>query len=177
LQDGYQSLERIAGLLRLGIECLRLPAAFFGFGSILVHRQTRVPNSTQVPGDLGEFRTELASSEARPVLKSAGASISNMSRLPDRASPVSVPFSHDEIVLRSRGDALPIRPFLNDQVLDPETVESMSKALAEACKALRLSEREDPAVRLLAMRIIECARDGVRDIGQLKDAALKDFPH
>jgi hypothetical protein len=56
-------------------------------------------------------------------------------------------------------------------------VESMSRALAEACKALRLSEREDPAMRLLAMRIIERARGGARDVGQLKDAALKDFPH
>jgi urease gamma subunit len=50
-------------------------------------------------------------------------------------------------------------------------------AALEACKALRLSEREDPAVRLLAMRIIERARGGARDVGQLKDAALKDFPH
>jgi hypothetical protein len=75
------------------------------------------------------------------------------------------------------GAALPIRAFLNDQAFDPDTVESMSRALAEACKALRLSEREDPAVRLLAMRIIERARGGARDVGQLKDAALKDFPH
>ena len=46
-------------------------------------------------------------------------------------------------------------------------------ALAEACQALRLTEKEDAAVRLLAMRIIDRAHDGTQDAGLLRDAALR----
>ena len=68
---------------------------------------------------------------------------------------------------------MPIGPFLNGQAFDPETIETMSAALAEACQALRLMEKEDAAVRLLALRIIDRAQNGIHDAGLLKDAALR----
>ena len=70
---------------------------------------------------------------------------------------------------------MPIRPFLDGQAFDPETIEAMSAALAEACRALRLTEKEDAVVRLLALRIIDRARDGTHDAGMLTDAALRDL--
>jgi hypothetical protein len=71
--------------------------------------------------------------------------------------------------------AVPIAPFLNGQAFDPETIETMSAALAEACQALRLMEKDDAAVQLLALRIIDRARDGIHDTRVLKDAALRGF--
>jgi hypothetical protein len=58
---------------------------------------------------------------------------------------------------RGAGAAVPISPFLDGAAFDPETIETMSAALSEACQALRLIEKEDAAVRLLAMRIIDRA--------------------
>ncbi len=51
----------------------------------------------------------------------------------------------------------------------------MSRALADACQALGLRDKQDAATQLLAMRIIELARDGISDPELLKAAALKGF--
>jgi hypothetical protein len=76
----------------------------------------------------------------------------------------------------SRGvPLLPIRPFLEGEVFDPDLIEVMSRALVAACQALRLRVMHDAATRLLAMRIIEQAREGVHDTDLLKAAALKGF--
>jgi hypothetical protein len=40
-----------------------------------------------------------------------------------------------------------------------------------------LKNKEDAAVRLLAMRIIDMAKEGIHDSELLKAAALKDFSH
>ena len=68
---------------------------------------------------------------------------------------------------------MPIRPFLEGEFFDPELIEVMGQALADACKALGLKDRENAAVRLLAMRIIKEAREGVHDRELLKVAAIK----
>jgi urease gamma subunit len=68
---------------------------------------------------------------------------------------------------------MPIRPYLEGKFFDPELIETMSHALADACTTLGLKDREDAAVRLLAMRIIKQARDGVHDRALLKAAALE----
>jgi hypothetical protein len=71
---------------------------------------------------------------------------------------------------------VPITPFLDGEAaFDPETIEIMSKALIAACQALGLKEKDDAANRLLAMRIIDMARDGVRDPILLTAAATKGF--
>lgn len=68
-----------------------------------------------------------------------------------------------------------IRPFLDGQRFEPELIETMSEALADACTTLGSKDKEDAAVRLLAGRIIEQARAGVHDRALLKAAAIKGF--
>ena len=70
---------------------------------------------------------------------------------------------------------MPITAFLQGEAFDPETIQAMSIALTEACKALGLNMKDDAATRLLAMRIIEQAREGIHDPVLLKAAALKGF--
>lgn len=72
---------------------------------------------------------------------------------------------------------MPIRPFLEGDVFEQELIDAMSKALAEACGELGLKDKEDVAVRLLALRIIDAARDGIHDPPLLKAAALKGLGH
>jgi hypothetical protein len=71
------------------------------------------------------------------------------------------------------GVAVPIRPFLEGDVFEQELIDTMSGALADACHELGLKDREDAAVRLLALRIINKARQGIHDRGLLKAAALE----
>jgi hypothetical protein len=68
---------------------------------------------------------------------------------------------------------VPIRPFLDGEVFEQEHIDIMSKALADACQELGLNDKEDAAVRFLAKRIIDCARDGIHDPELLKAAAIK----
>ncbi len=68
---------------------------------------------------------------------------------------------------------MPIRPFLDGETFESELIDTMSAALAGACKTLGLKDKEDAAVRLLAIRIIGAARAGVRDGARLEAAALE----
>jgi hypothetical protein len=70
---------------------------------------------------------------------------------------------------------MPIRPFLEGQFFEQELIETMSLALADACVALGLKDKNDAAVRLLAMRIIKEAQEGIHDRALLKAAAMKDL--
>jgi len=68
---------------------------------------------------------------------------------------------------------MPIRPFLQGEIFDPELVATMSHALVDACKMLGILARlRDPAVEVLAMRIVKQARSGVRDRKLLTAAAV-----
>jgi hypothetical protein len=69
----------------------------------------------------------------------------------------------------------PIRQFLEAEAFDPESPQQMSAALADACRALGLKLKDDPATRLIAKRIIKRAREGERNPERLRAAALKDF--
>lgn len=73
------------------------------------------------------------------------------------------------------GLAVPIRPFLDGEAFNPEAIESMGRALADACLALGLKDREDAITKILAMRIIDLAREGAHEPEVLKAAALKGF--
>jgi hypothetical protein len=72
---------------------------------------------------------------------------------------------------------MPIRPFLDGEFFDPELIDTMSHALADACTTLGLKDKEDAAVRLIATRIIKEARAGVHDPALLKAAAIKGLGH
>jgi hypothetical protein len=69
--------------------------------------------------------------------------------------------------------AVPIRPFLEGEFFDSELIETMSQALADACMTLGLKDKDDAAVRLLALRNIASAREGIHDRESLKAAALE----
>jgi hypothetical protein len=68
---------------------------------------------------------------------------------------------------------MPIRAFLDGHSFDPETIETMNKALTEASRTLRLRPKDAALIRLLARRIVDLARDGIHDPELLKAAALK----
>jgi hypothetical protein len=68
--------------------------------------------------------------------------------------------------------AVPIRPFLDGECFEQELIDTMSQALADACTALGLKNKDDPAVRFLAKRIVDEARAGVHDRSLLKAAAI-----
>ena len=59
---------------------------------------------------------------------------------------------------------MPITALLQHQPFDPETIEAMSGAFTDACKALGLAQdRTDPITELVARHIIELARRGIRN--------------
>jgi hypothetical protein len=68
---------------------------------------------------------------------------------------------------------MPIRKFLDGDAFDPEAIQSMAEALTGACRALGLADRDDPATRLVAIKIIELARQGERDPKLLEAGAVK----
>jgi len=70
---------------------------------------------------------------------------------------------------------MPICPFLDGEVFDQDLIDTMSRALAEACRELGLQDKEDAAVRLLAKRIIDRAHEGIHDRALLKAAAMEGW--
>ena len=67
---------------------------------------------------------------------------------------------------------MPIRTFVEGAVFEQELIDTMSAALADVCRELGLNDKEDTAVRLLALRIINKAQQGIHDRELLKAAAL-----
>jgi hypothetical protein len=70
---------------------------------------------------------------------------------------------------------MPIRSFLADQAFDPETIQLMSDAFTSVCATLGLVERDDPATRLVAERIIEHAQRGVQTRAELYTIVVGEF--
>jgi hypothetical protein len=68
---------------------------------------------------------------------------------------------------------MPMQKFLDGEAFDPETIQSMGEALTGACSALGLVDRDDPATRLVATKIIALARAGERDAKRLEGGALR----
>lgn len=66
-----------------------------------------------------------------------------------------------------------IGPYGGGGVFEPEIIDSMAAALAGACEALGLKNKENVLVRLLAERIIDEARQGIHRQEGLKAAALR----
>jgi hypothetical protein len=67
---------------------------------------------------------------------------------------------------------MPIQEFLDGHAFDPEAIHSMGEALTGACRALGLVDRDDPATRLVAVKIVELARQGERDPKRLEAGVL-----
>lgn len=76
---------------------------------------------------------------------------------------------------RRRGYAVQFVGMLRTLSLSPEDVEKLSVAYEDALRALQLSSRTDPITTVIAQRIIEAAKTGVRDSAELCALAIKDL--
>ena len=71
---------------------------------------------------------------------------------------------------------MPIRPFLDGQSsFDSETIQNMSRALADALTALGLVGKPDDLTVLVAKKIVELAKAGEHDPKRLTAAVLQSL--
>ena len=70
---------------------------------------------------------------------------------------------------------MPITPYLNGRQFDRETKRVMGLAFEITRAALKLEDRTDPIVALIANRIIEIAKSGIRDPNLLCERVLADL--
>jgi hypothetical protein len=71
---------------------------------------------------------------------------------------------------------MPINRLLKDSKLEPEKVERLNRAYSYALRKLRLVDRNDPIVDIIAEKIIEVgAASGARDAHQIADAAIEQL--
>ena len=69
----------------------------------------------------------------------------------------------------------PITPFLRGRGFDLETAQAVASALVMTCEALGLSNRDDAMTQLVAEKIIELAKRGLKNPNALHLAAMKEF--
>jgi hypothetical protein len=70
---------------------------------------------------------------------------------------------------------MPITIFLDGYKPDPETIRVMGVAFEMVRAALRLNDRNDVAVEIIAKRIIDLAKEGERNPDLLCERALRDL--
>jgi hypothetical protein len=70
---------------------------------------------------------------------------------------------------------MPLTIYLGGYKPDPETKRVMGVAFELARVALRLADRDDPAIAILAKRIIALAKEGERNPDLLCERALRDL--
>jgi hypothetical protein len=58
---------------------------------------------------------------------------------------------------------VPIRPFLAGQAFEPDVIRQMSLALETVCRKFGMELTDNPATRVVTLKIIELAQRGVRD--------------
>ena len=69
---------------------------------------------------------------------------------------------------------MPIRPYLEGGVFDPEDIQTMSMALEEVCRVLRIGAGAAREREVVAIRIIELARRGELEYRRLVERCVKD---
>ena len=74
-----------------------------------------------------------------------------------------------------REPTMPIRPFLNGEQFDQETLRSLGVAFEQVCIALRIGDCDDDVKQAIANKIIELAKTGERNPDLLCECALKDI--
>ena len=71
---------------------------------------------------------------------------------------------------------MPINRLLKDSKLEPEKVERLNRAYSYALRKLRLVDRDDPIVDIIAKKIIEVgAATGARDAEHIAAAAIEQL--
>ena len=68
---------------------------------------------------------------------------------------------------------MPIHRLIQNLSFNQDDIERLAEAYEEALRALHISDRDDPINQIIAQRIIEGARTGVRDPGDLCKMAIK----
>jgi hypothetical protein len=68
-----------------------------------------------------------------------------------------------------------IHRLLQNLSFNQDDIDRLAAAYEEALRALHISDRNDPINQVIAQRIIEGARTGVRDPGDLCKIAIKDL--
>jgi hypothetical protein len=56
---------------------------------------------------------------------------------------------------------------------EPEAITAMTRAYADVCHELGLSETDQPGISAVAKKVIEFAQRGERDPGRLRDHVLQ----
>ena len=64
---------------------------------------------------------------------------------------------------------------LQDRAFDPETAQAVANALVMTCDALGLGHRDDALTQLVAEKIVELAKRGLKNPTELHLAAIKEF--
>jgi hypothetical protein len=64
---------------------------------------------------------------------------------------------------------------LQGRAFDSETAQAVANALVMTCEALGLSNRDHPMTQLVAEKIIELAKRGLKNPTELHVAAMKEF--
>jgi len=70
---------------------------------------------------------------------------------------------------------MPIRPFLNGEQFDQETVRILGVAFEQVCIGLRTGDCADDVKQVIANKIIELAKTGERNPDLLCERALEDI--
>ena len=70
---------------------------------------------------------------------------------------------------------MPIRPFLNGEQFDDETVRVMGLAFEAVCISLHIGNSGDDVRQAIATKVIDLARNGERRADILCEAALKEI--
>ena len=70
---------------------------------------------------------------------------------------------------------MPIRPYLQGEAFDPDTVRAMGIAFENTCKQLGILNKHDAVTRIVARTVIDMARRGFRDEESLTAAVMQEF--
>jgi hypothetical protein len=70
---------------------------------------------------------------------------------------------------------MPIHRLIQNLSFNQDDIDRLSAAYEDALRALHISDRDDPVNQIVAQRIIEGARAGVRDPRELCAMAIKDL--
>jgi hypothetical protein len=68
-----------------------------------------------------------------------------------------------------------VHRLIQNSAFNQDDIERLSSAYEDALRALHISDRDDPINQIIAQRIIEGARAGVRDPVDLCAVAIKDL--
>jgi hypothetical protein len=70
---------------------------------------------------------------------------------------------------------MPIRPFVNGENFDPETMRVLGLALEMTCIALQVGDCDDDVKQAIANKVIAVAKAGERNPDVLCEQAVKDI--